>query len=150
MMRRHFFPWCMFSYRLRIRTIWGPPDTRQCSSTSRLALGVSYRIYTHRGTDMTAGNVSFLHQYVVYFAERREERSFSRVHKQSFLGATTLFEVCIALSIRKLMCLRKEEREVHCFLRHADTKPTLLAMNIGVNKTEIWLLTNRFKGVMEE
>lgn len=43
-MRRHFFPWCMFSYRLSIRTMWGPPDTRQCSSTSRLALGVSYRI----------------------------------------------------------------------------------------------------------
>lgn len=46
MMRRHFFPWCMFSYRLRIRTMWGPPETLQCSSTSRLALGVSYRIFS--------------------------------------------------------------------------------------------------------
>lgn len=44
MTRRHFFPWCMFSYRLSNRTMWGPPETRQCISTSRLALGVSYRI----------------------------------------------------------------------------------------------------------
>lgn len=44
-MSRHFFPWCMFSYKLRMRTMYGPPDTRQWSSTSRLALGQSYRIW---------------------------------------------------------------------------------------------------------
>lgn len=41
MMSRHFLPRCMFSYRLRIRTTCGPPDTLQWSSTSRLALGLS-------------------------------------------------------------------------------------------------------------
>lgn len=58
MISRHFLPWCMFSYRLRIGTMCGPADTRQWSSTSRLAFGLSYRIWEADGeTDRRMRNL---------------------------------------------------------------------------------------------
>lgn len=108
MISRHFLPWCMFSYRLRMRTMCGPADTRQWSSTSRLALGQSYRIWEADGQTASDGwgrLRDLIRQRAAMFNMIRKSIFFCRCNLSVLQNESWNPVVCLFLNINVCLCV---------------------------------------------
>lgn len=107
-MSRHFFPWCMFSYKLRMRTMYGPPDTRQWSSTSRLALGQSYRIWETERESERKINAKWINRNVSFDCVTNEVNTFmssDKFHTSSVLLCIDFQWIHKFIYIMSIKCL---------------------------------------------